>query len=104
VLPNNQSPQPTGAAGGGYQYFTSIWVETDFVTRTSVWSSWVGAPAEPTPTSTENDCTGEGRQWCGGTCCWGGYYCYDHETQDCRNIGGSSSPGLTGTYSLPSVF
>ncbi|KAF2741823.1 hypothetical protein M011DRAFT_472761 [Sporormia fimetaria CBS 119925] len=82
--------QPQAQITSGWQYWTSTWVETDFVTRTSVYSSWVGGAAAPTAADT---CSA-GQQECGGTCCYGGYYCYSPEKQECRQLGGASSGGV----------
>ncbi|ORY09614.1 hypothetical protein BCR34DRAFT_487023 [Clohesyomyces aquaticus] len=78
------------AAGGSWQYYTSTWVETGYVTRTSVYSTYVGATAQATPT----DC-GVSRQPCGGSCCDGGYWCKGG-TQ-CVLIAGGTSGGIVGT-------
>ncbi|KAF2277313.1 uncharacterized protein EI97DRAFT_441381 [Westerdykella ornata] len=75
-----------GDNSGSWQFFTSTWIETGTVTRTSVYSSFVGAP-------TANSCGGA-RVPCGGGCCDSGYWCSNEDTQECRLIGGSSSPGI----------
>ncbi|KAI9850223.1 MAG: hypothetical protein M1838_005993 [Thelocarpon superellum] len=70
--------------GGQWQYYTTTYVETDAVTRTSTYSSFVGggataAAASPTTwapaaTSAAAQCQA-GNIPCGGICCAGGQYC-----------------------------
>ncbi|KAF2182460.1 hypothetical protein K469DRAFT_712041 [Zopfia rhizophila CBS 207.26] len=81
----------TGQATGGWVYYTSTWVETNYVTRTAVYSSFVGATVQATPTAT---CSGA-RSPCGGKCCDSGYYCLTSGT--CALIGGGSSGGIIAT-------
>lgn len=76
---------------GGWVTYTTTWVETGLVTRTSVWSTFVGATAQATPTAT---CDGA-KSPCGGVCCDSGYYCLT--SGQCALIGGNSSPGISGT-------
>lgn len=89
---NNQAQcgQATAAAtGAGYwSYVTSTWVETNFATRTEVYSSWVGPTAQATPTGT---CSSS-QSPCGSACCDSGYYCLTSGT--CALIGGGSSGGI----------
>lgn len=66
---------------GQWQYYTTTWVETGFVTRVSTYSSYVGAVAtaqavptvawQPTVTSQASQCSIP----CGGICCAHGQYC-----------------------------
>ncbi|KAF2738930.1 ubiquitin-activating enzyme E1 [Polyplosphaeria fusca] len=77
------------ATGTGYwEYSTSTWVETDYVTKTQVYSSWVGPTAQATPTSV---CSGS-QSPCGSACCDSGFYCLTSGT--CALIGGGSSGGV----------
>ena len=71
-------------ADGSWQYYTSMFVETDLVTRTSVYSSFVGAANYvPTPTVqvlvpeiTNSPCSAQLNEIpCGGICCAVGQYC-----------------------------
>lgn len=82
-----------GTSGGGgtnqqnnngqWQLYTTTYVETDFVTRTSIYSSLIGAPATvvaPTlneaPAVTSVPCSTELNEIpCGGICCAQGQYC-----------------------------
>ena len=75
--------------------YTSVYTATDLVTRTSVWSSYVGG-------ATAASC-GSAQSPCGGSCCDTGYYCVNQNTGACGLIGGSSSPGVivTGSASAP---
>lgn len=80
------------AVTGGYMgTFTTTWVETDLVTRTSVYQSWVVVTPAAQPTS---KCTGI-QQECGSICCDSGYYCSTSGT--CAALGGGSSGGIIGT-------
>lgn len=88
---NNQAMCVDAAAApvsGDWQYWTSTWVDTELVTKTTVLSSPIGAPASPTGTC------GGGQQPCNSECCGGGYYCHDWQNSVCKLFGGSSSPGV----------
>lgn len=87
----------SGGVTGGWVYYTTTYVETDYQTHVSVFSSLVGgAPATPTA-----GCSGS-QNVCGGTCCDSGYYCYDPQNNQCRMIAGGSSGGIgTLTPSAP---
>ncbi|KAH7088831.1 hypothetical protein FB567DRAFT_559445 [Paraphoma chrysanthemicola] len=85
---NNQAQCAGG--NGGWQYFTTTYVETvGLVTYTSVFSSYVGGAAATTAT-----CTGV-RSPCGTNCCDGGFYC--NVNQQCVMYGGGSSGGILPT-------
>jgi hypothetical protein len=87
---NNQAQCSGGT--GGWQYFTTTYVETvGLVTYTSVYSSYVGGAGTVATTAT---CTGV-RSPCGGTCCEGGFYC--NLQQQCVIYGGGSSGGILPT-------
>lgn len=98
---NNQAQcgQATAAAtGAGYwSYVTSTWVETNFATRTEVYSSWVGPTAQATPTGT---CSSS-QSPCGSACCDSGYYCLTSGT--CALIGGGSSGGIVTVTGSPTA-
>ncbi|KAF2473693.1 uncharacterized protein BDR25DRAFT_124477 [Lindgomyces ingoldianus] len=81
----------TAAAPGGWVTYTSTWVETGYVTRTSVWSTYVAATVQAAPTPT---CTGA-QSPCGVKCCDSGYYCLT--SGQCALYGGGSSGGIIGT-------
>lgn len=102
---NNQAQCGTGSSGGGnrdtsnangqWQMYTTTYVETDLVTRTSTYSSYFGAASSvvvaptqilvPVPTSTT--CSTElGEIPCGNICCAVGQYC-QYQGQ-CAAVGG----------------
>ena len=89
------TPQNNNADGSHWQYFTTTYVETDLVTRTSVYSSLVGAATyvpSPTvqvlvPVITPSPCNGQIHEIpCGGICCAVGQYC-QYQGQ-CAAVGG----------------
>lgn len=82
------------AATTGWVYYTTTWVESSLVTRTAVYSSYVGGPVISTPTASA--CPNGGSP-CGtsGVCCGMGYYCQLSGT--CGLVGGGTSPAATGT-------
>ncbi|TKA24955.1 hypothetical protein B0A50_06053 [Salinomyces thailandicus] len=72
----------SAAVSGSWQYYTSTYVETDLVTKTKVYSSWIAgassaattwATASPTAASC-NYASYESS--CGSICCASGQYCY----------------------------
>lgn len=78
------TPQNNAVDGGQWQLYTTTYVETDLVTRTSVYSSLLGAatyvPAptvqELAPVITDAPCRGQYNEIpCGGICCAVGQYC-----------------------------
>ena len=79
------TPQNNNADGSYWQYYTTTYVETDLVTRTSVYSSYMGAVTyAPSPTIQELVpvitpsplCSQERYETpCGGICCAVGQYC-----------------------------
>ena len=78
------TPQNNNAQGSYWQYYTTTYVETDLVTRTSVYSSLMGAathvPAptiqELVPVITPSPCNQERYETpCGNICCAVGQYC-----------------------------
>lgn len=88
-------PQNNNADGSYWQLYTTTYVETDLVTRISVFSSLVGAathvPAptvqELVPVITNTPCRGELNEIpCGGICCAVGQYC-QYQGQ-CAAVGG----------------
>ncbi|KAF1965336.1 hypothetical protein BU23DRAFT_561160 [Bimuria novae-zelandiae CBS 107.79] len=78
------------ATGGGGQwvYSTIYYTEEATLTKTSLWSSFIGGAA-----ATGASCSAN-QQKCDTTCCGSGEYCYAAGT--CSAIGGSGSPGVTG--------
>lgn len=108
-----QASSPTTAAGNGYwQTYTSTWVETGLVTRTSVYSEFVGVTAASTPTATGVQCDwAAGQSLCGTICCASGQYCAVVSPPQCSDagnggyttagIGGGYTVGPGGTYSAP---
>ncbi|KAF2405303.1 hypothetical protein EJ06DRAFT_20249 [Trichodelitschia bisporula] len=61
------------SSSGAWAVYTSTWVETNLVTKTSVYSSWVPA-ATGTGTCKPNWANNESP--CGSICCKSGQYCY----------------------------
>jgi hypothetical protein len=91
---NNQAQCGAGTGGGSgtWQYYTTTYVETvGLVTKTSVYSSYIGGAA-PTGTckSSQNPC--------GSKCCDSGFYCADSANGGtCAAFGGGSSGGILPT-------
>ena len=109
------------AAGGGsgyWQYFTSTYVETNLVTKTSVYSSWMGGGAVATQTQEYHptipvgatataglatcDWSG-GESSCGNICCSAGQYC--QVSGQCAGAAGGSvsaplRPTMSGSYTV----
>lgn len=115
---NNQAQCGTGSGGGGgvnqetnnygqWQLYTTTYVETDLITRTSTYSSYLGgatssvAPTqELVPAPTNAICnTGLGEIPCGYLCCAVGQYCL-YQGQ-CTAVGGGG--GDFSSYYLSSV-
>ena len=96
----------SGSGSGYWQYYTSTWVETDTVTKTSVYSSFVGgggaassvwAPTTPvggtTATAAAANCNwSSGESSCGNICCPSGQYC---------QVAGQCAPAAGGSVSAP---
>lgn len=80
-----------GGSNGQWTLVTSTWVATDLVTRTSVYSTQVGAAAGQTPQPTA--ACGASQVACGSVCCDGGYWCSGQGV--CKPLGGST-PGASG--------
>ncbi len=86
------------AAGGQWQYYTSTWVETNLVTKTSVYSSFIGAAAttyQPAPTAVVGASTATcnyalNETPCGNICCSGQQHCMS-AGQCAAGAGGSSN-------------
>ncbi|OCL05991.1 hypothetical protein AOQ84DRAFT_355716 [Glonium stellatum] len=87
------------ANAGGWVYYTTTWVETDYVTRTSVYSSYVGVSVAATPTAAS--CSQYNQSPCGSICCDSGYYCLTSGT--CAYAGGGSSGGIYYTTGTPTA-
>lgn len=87
-----------GGAGGSWQYYTSTWVETGLVTRTSIWSSYIGGAA-----ATGIACNyALNESPCGSICCASNQYCFSKEQSQCAaNGGGGSSGAGAATYVNP---
>jgi hypothetical protein len=85
---SSESPATAVAGGGAWQYYTTTYVETDLVTRTSVWSSYIGGGATPAPTAPNcNYALNESP--CGPICCASDQYCY--VSGQCNPVAGGSS-------------
>ena len=89
--------QAAAATGGGWQYYTTTYVETDLVTRTSIWSSYV-AGAAATGTAVCNYALNQSP--CGSICCASDQYCYTSGQCKANANGGSSGAGYA-TYTTP---
>jgi len=87
------------ANAGGWVYYTSTWVETNYVTRTAVYSSYVGVSVAATPTAAS--CSQYNQSPCGSICCDSGYYCLTSGT--CAYAGGGSSGGVYYSTLAPSA-
>ncbi|KAL0260630.1 hypothetical protein SLS55_004320 [Diplodia seriata] len=96
----------TAGGSGSWSYYTSTFVETDKVTRTEIYSTYLGgATVTAQATGSSISCnTGNGETACGSICCTSKQYC--QLNGQCAAIGVSESPGAspTGTgasYSAP---
>lgn len=114
---NNQAQcnaAPATAAGGHWQYYTTIYTQTDLQTITKVVSSYMGGqPATSVAAATTAICnTGMNESPCGNICCASNQYCYSSGQCAPANNGGSSgyassgytaptSPGATQTAGAP---
>lgn len=95
--------------GGDWEYYTSVYTETDLVTRTSVWSSYVGAATTTSSGAvvTASCDTSAGESSCGAICCASDQYCYT--SGQCNQGSGLSASYAsswsqyftTSTYSAP---
>ena len=100
----------TSAAAGGYwQYYTSVFVETDTVaaTTTQVYSSYIAAASSAAVTyataSASASCNyALNESPCGGICCASGQYCYTSGTCSAAANGGSSGYYSTATTTAAS--
>ncbi|KAF2671932.1 hypothetical protein BT63DRAFT_422446 [Microthyrium microscopicum] len=89
---NNQAQCAGGAAAttgsGAWQLYTSTYVQTNAVTITSVYSSWI-------PSSTGAACNYAANESpCGGICCKSGFYCYASGTCAAAGNGGFTTTGV----------
>ncbi|KJY00978.1 hypothetical protein TI39_contig307g00010 [Zymoseptoria brevis] len=82
-----QVTQAAGGTGGYWQTYTTTWVETDYVTKTAVLSTYIGG-AQPTA-ATCNYALNEVP--CGSTCCASGQYCMTDQMICAAAAGGGSS-------------
>ncbi|KAF2207505.1 hypothetical protein CERZMDRAFT_88530 [Cercospora zeae-maydis SCOH1-5] len=96
--PVTQAPVGSGGGGGAWQYYTTTWVETGLVTRTSVWSSYIGGAA-----ATGIACNyALNESPCGSICCASDQYCFSKEQSQCASNGNSGSSGAgAATYVAP---
>ncbi|KAL9089629.1 MAG: hypothetical protein Q9165_005661 [Trypethelium subeluteriae] len=82
-----------GGSGGYWQYYTSTWVETDTITMTSVYSSYVSGAAATTSAAVASatpSCNWSLNEApCGPICCASGQYCL--VSGQCAAAGGGSS-------------
>lgn len=76
------------AAGGTWQYYTTTYVETDYVTKTAVMSSWV-----PTATQSVWCDKSQNQSPCGPICCASDQYCFSQG--QCSPAAGSGSSDLS---------
>ena len=77
------TPAPAAGGSGYWQTYTSTWVETNLVTKTRVYSSFVAASATAqyyaSTTAAEANCNwSSGESSCGNMCCPQGQYCQVH--------------------------
>jgi hypothetical protein len=76
---------------GNWQTYTSTWVETGLVTKTSVYSSFIAAA-----TSADNCNYAAQEQFCTNRCCPSGYYCYSPGVCAVAGNGGFTTVGVVG--------
>lgn len=98
----NSGGQVTQAAGGdgSWKYYTTTYVETDLVTRTSIWSSYMGGGGAVATAGSVPCNYALHEVACGSICCTSQQYCYkDGQCADASNGGSSafysSTPGAT---------
>lgn len=88
---------------GSWQTYTSTWVETNTITKTSIWSSWVPGTATVAvaggATCTPNWANNE--SGCGPKCCSSGEYCYDIAQGICKAAGNGGFTTTGVGYSAP---
>ncbi|KAF2233150.1 hypothetical protein EV356DRAFT_534027 [Viridothelium virens] len=93
----------SGGSGGYWQYYTSTWVETDTITMTSVYSSYVAGAAATTSAAVASatpSCNWSLNEApCGPICCASGQYCL--VSGQCAAAGGGSSGYYSNTASAP---
>ncbi|KAK5021931.1 hypothetical protein LTS07_010513 [Exophiala sideris] len=77
-----------GATAGGWQYYTTTYVQTDLKTVTETFSSYV-ATSTLGATNTLSCSYSLGETSCGNTCCLSGQYC--ESSGSCVSVGGGSS-------------
>ncbi|MBE7182715.1 MAG: hypothetical protein INR71_16160, partial [Terriglobus roseus] len=119
---NNQAECVAGSSGGGvtaagsgggyWATYTTTWVETGLVTRTAIYSSYVGGggvvTGQSAPTGTPQCDYAADETPCGGICCASGQYCYAvGQCVDAGNGGYTTDEGGAtviipgGTFSAP---
>jgi hypothetical protein len=91
---------PITSNGGYWEYYTSTFVETDLVTRTTVMSSYVGAAAATATAAACNYALNE--KQCNEKCCDSSQYCTNPNTPgelgQCAAAAGGGSSGYYSTY------
>ncbi|EKG16677.1 hypothetical protein MPH_06131 [Macrophomina phaseolina MS6] len=99
---NNQAQCGAASVTGGsgsWHYWTSTWVETDTITRTEIYSSYIGgggATVSAQATGTSIACnTDKGESSCGSICCASDQYC--QLNNQCAAAGMTNSPGVSAT-------
>jgi hypothetical protein len=100
-IPGAAAAVVTGS--GSWQTYTSTWVETNTITRTSIWSTWVPGTATVAvaagPSCSPNWANNE--SGCGPKCCSSGEYCYDMAQGICRAAGNGGFTTTGVGYSAP---
>lgn len=94
---------PMTGSGGYWEYYTTTFVETDLVTRTTVMSSYIGVgAASATPTASNGlDCKFALNETpCNDICCASGQYCSNpgQSKGQCVAAAGGGSSGYYSTY------
>lgn len=95
---SGSSPITSSGSGGYWEYYTSTYVETDLVTRTTVMSSYVGGVS---PASTGAACNyALNESPCNDICCASGQYCSNpgEAKGQCVAAAGGGSSGYYSTY------
>jgi hypothetical protein len=87
-------------ATGSWSYYTSIYTETNAVTKTVVGSTYIGGPSAPQQTASCD--TDANETPCGSVCCRSDQYC--KLVNKCAPVSGdltTTGPDATGSYSPP---
>lgn len=91
-----------GGSGGYWQLYTTTYTETDLVTRTSVYSSYMAGGGGVSPATATAACNWALNETpCGSICCASDQYCY--QQGQCANAAGGGSSGYYSSYATNSA-